>query len=175
MMCVRYLGKIRPYLSDEAAKSVAHALITSKVDTCNSLLAGLPVSTLKPIQRVLNITARIVSRCPKLTHVTPLLKSLHWLPVDSRVLFKVMLILYKALNGSIPYINDLVQPYKTRPGLRSADEQYLRVPITRVSYGDRSFAAFATISYNNLPQQIRSSPCVNCFKSRLKTYLFKSL
>ena len=170
MMCVRYLGKIRPYLSDSA-----HALVTSKVDTCDSLLAGIPASTLKPIKRVLNITARIVSRCPKLTHITPLLKSLHWLPVESRVQFKVLLILYKALLGNIPYINELVQLYKTRYGLRSAGEQYLKVSKTRVSYGDRSFAAFACKSYNSLPRDVRASPSADYFKSRLKTHLFASL
>jgi len=74
MMYVRYLGKIRSYISDDAAKTVAHALITSRIDNCNSLLTGLPDSTLKPIQRVLNTTARVVSRSPKFAHITPLLK-----------------------------------------------------------------------------------------------------
>ena len=174
MISVRHLGKIRPYLTDEAAKSVAHALITSKVDNCNSLLAGLPASTLKPIQRVLNITARIVSRCPKHTHVPILLKSLHWLPANLRVHFKVLLLLYKALKGNTPYLKDLVQHHQSRPGLRSGSDQLLHIPRTRVSYGDRSFASFACRAYNSLPRYIRNSLTTDCFKSRLKTHLFNS-
>ena len=154
--------------------AIAHALVTSKVDNCNSLLAGLPLSTLKPIQRILNITARVVSRCPKLTHVTTLLNSLHWLPVESRIKFKVMLILYKSLKGNAPYIKELVHSYQTRPGLRSASKQLLSVPRTNLSYGDRCFSVFACKSYNKLPLEIRNSPTVNSFKSRLKTYLFRS-
>ncbi|KAJ8046150.1 hypothetical protein HOLleu_04729 [Holothuria leucospilota] len=106
----------------------------------NSLLVGLPaLVTLRPLQRVLSITAHIVSRSLKLTHVTPMLRSLHWLPVECHVQFKVLLILY----GFIPYIEEMVQAQKPRPGLRSASEQFLRVPKTRISYGNRSFAAFA--------------------------------
>lgn len=89
VICAQYLGKILPYLSNDTAKSAAHALMTSEVDICNSLLACPPASTLKPVQRVLTVTPCVVLRSPKLTHARTMLSSLHWLPLGSRVQFKV--------------------------------------------------------------------------------------
>lgn len=110
LICARYLGKTLPYPSNDTAKSAAHALMTSEVDICNSLLACPPASTLKPVQRVLTITPCVVLRSPKLTHARTMLNSIQWLPVGSRVQFKVMLLLYNAINVFISYFKELVQP-----------------------------------------------------------------
>ena len=137
-------------------------------------LTGLPDSSLKPIQRVLNTTARVVSRSLKFAHTTPLLKDLHWLPVKFRVQFKIMLLLFKVMQGDIVYLAEFVHYYQPRPGLRSECKSLLRLPRTRISYGDRSFSAMAPLLYNDLPQIVRSAPTVNAFKNLLKTHYFTS-
>ena len=84
---LRNIGAIRHLLTDTAASQVVHALITSRLDYCNSLLYGIPDNKLCRLQRIQNIAARITSRCSKHCHITPVLKELHWLPVKIRILF----------------------------------------------------------------------------------------
>ena len=91
--------------------------MTSRLDYCNSLLNGVPDYKLKRVQRMQNIAARIVSRCPYRDHITPVLESLHWLPVKYRILFKLLLLTYKCLNGLGPgYLSCLVMPLKHKEG-----------------------------------------------------------
>ena len=78
---IRDIGKIRPYLTQDATEKLVHAFISSKLDYLNSLLIGLPDSLLSRLQRIQNNAARIVTRTRKHNSITPVLKSLHWLPV----------------------------------------------------------------------------------------------
>ncbi|MGL4601992.1 MAG: hypothetical protein ACRCVE_11065, partial [Plesiomonas sp.] len=82
------IRKIRPFLSQHAAQLLVQALVISRLDYCNALLAGLPANTTKPLQLIQNAAARLVFDQPKRAHVTPLLISLHWLPVAARIKFK---------------------------------------------------------------------------------------
>ena len=85
------IGRIRKFLSPDDTKSLVHAFITSRIDYCNSLLYGLPACQLNKMQRVLNATARLVCNASRYSHVTPLLRELHWLPIRQRVNFKIIL------------------------------------------------------------------------------------
>ena len=95
------LRRIRIYFDQDSMKTVVHACITSKLDYCNSLLYGLPVSQVAKLQGVQNTCARLICNLPKFTHVTPLWKELHWLPIRQMIEFKLLMIIYKALNGQI--------------------------------------------------------------------------
>ena len=109
------IGAIRNLLTDSATEQLIHSLVTSRLDYCNSLLNGVPGYKLKRFQRMQNIAARIVSRCPYRDHITPVLESLHWLPVNHRILFKLLLLTYKCLNGLGPgYLSCLVMLCKHR-------------------------------------------------------------
>ena len=79
---LRKISLIRKHLTFDAAQLLVHALITSKLDYCNSLLYDLPKHMTKQLQRVQNAAALIVSLSPKFCHITPVLMSLHWLPID---------------------------------------------------------------------------------------------
>jgi len=70
------------------------------LDDCNSLLAGLPAKAIQPLQLIQNAATQLVFNLPKFTHTTPLLRSLHWLPVASRIRFKTLVLAYRAANGS---------------------------------------------------------------------------
>ena len=92
----------------------------------------------------------------KFDHITPIHYKLHWLPVNQRIQFKIIILTFKALHGSAPpYVHDLVTPRTTRPGLRSI-RNTLHVPRTRlVSYGDRSYSNIAPRLWNSLPDYLR--------------------
>ena len=124
------------------------------------------------LQRILNIAARIVTRSNP-QHITPVLKSLHWLPITFRVRFKILLLTYKCLNGHAPgYFRDLVLHCPKR-SLRSGSQYRLKIQDSRLkSYGDRSFRVATQTEWNKLPLHIKLAPSVEIFKSKLKTYLF---
>ena len=111
----------------------------------------------------------------RLTHITPVRRELHWLPVAQRINFKVALLTYKALHGLAPeYLTELLIPYTPCRPLRSEGRNLL-VPksFDREMYGGRSFASRAPVIWNSLPNDIRSAPCLVSFKSKLKTHLFR--
>ena len=105
---------------------------------------------------------------------TPVLIKLHWLPIKFRIQFKVLLLVYKALNGLAPkYIKELLVPYKPRRHLRSEAKGLLDEPRTRLKFGDRAFSISAPRLWNALPQHLKDSTSCQAFKKCLKTHLFR--
>ena len=105
------ISKIRKYHNTEKSKTVIHSCVTSQLDQNNSLLLGLPKQPLSPLQRVQSAAVTMILGLKKREHIAPALKSLHWLPVEKRILYKVLLI-YKCLNNKGPaYLQDLLHPY----------------------------------------------------------------
>ena len=153
---LRNISKIRKYLTEETTEILVYAFVSSKLD-CNSLLYGLPKHMISSLQSVQNTAARIVTLTKKFDHITPVLIQLHWLPVHFRILFKVLLLVYKALNGMAPlYIMELLSYRTCSRTLRS----------TAVSVA-------APKLWNELPLDLRSLDTINLFKKHLKTDLFK--
>ena len=175
MIGIRKIGQLRNYLSQDITLQLIHAFVTSRLDSCNSLLFGLPERDMMKIQRVQNTAARLVLRIRRHDHITPALVELHWLPIRQRVIYKLLLLTYKAMHQSAPvFISDIICRYVPSRSLRSASESRLVVPKSLLkTYGDRSFAYAAPFLWNNLPPDIRKSPSVGVFKSQLKTHLFK--
>ena len=95
-------SKIRRYLSQDATEILIHAYIASKLDNCNSVLYGLPTYMIHELQTIQNAAARIVTFRKKTDHITPVLRKLDWLPVQYRIIFKILLLVYKGLNGLAP-------------------------------------------------------------------------
>ena len=96
------IGKIRHYLTVDQTKMVVHAYVTSKLDHNNTLLYDISKCLSNRLQLVQNAAAKLIARKKKFDHVTPLLEELHWLPVEYRIIFKMMLICFKALHGTGP-------------------------------------------------------------------------
>ena len=171
---LRNIGHIRRYLTNNATKSLVNGLVTSRLDYCNVLLCGMPQTTLNKLQQVQNRAARIVTRTSRNSHVTPVLKELHWLPIKYRVQFKILMHTYKALHGLAPkYISDMLNVYQPKRALRSMDTCTLVVPKVRtVTYGDRQYKTMAPKLWNALPVRIRQAGTLETFKSQLKTHFF---
>ena len=84
-------SRIRKCLTQKDTETLVHAFVTSKLDSCNSLLVELPQYLLDKVQRVQNAAARHVSCTRKHDRITPVLKELHWLHVRERIIFKILL------------------------------------------------------------------------------------
>ncbi len=167
------IRKIRPFLTEHAAQLLVQALVVSRLDYCNALLAGLPSNTIKPLQMIQNAAARLVFNEPKRTHVTPLFISLHWLPVAARIKFKTLMLAYRTTTGSAPsYFHSLLRIYIPSRSLRSASERRLVVPSQRGSKSlSRTFSFTIPGWWNNLPTPIRNAGSLSIFKQQLKTKL----
>ncbi|KAL0163779.1 hypothetical protein M9458_039532, partial [Cirrhinus mrigala] len=105
---LRLLSKVKPFLSRADLKKAVHAFISSRLDYCNALYTGLNQSLLNRLQLVRNAAARLLSNTSKRSHISPVLRSLHWLPVRFRVEFKILMFVFKAINGLAPvYLAEL--------------------------------------------------------------------
>ena len=172
---LRKISSIRHLLTTAATEKLVHSLISSRLDYCSVLLTGLPSYRVRRLQAAQNSAARVVSKTKKYDHITPVLQSLHWLPVEHRITFKLLLITFKILRDQAPaYLKVLLSLHVPGRSLRSANQQLLSVPVTHLkTYGDRTFAYAAAHMWNSLPLTIKSSSDVESFKSCLKTHLFK--
>ena len=170
-----YYTPIKKFLSISSTKALVHAFVTCRLDNCNSLLYGLPKHLVHRLQLAQNCAARLILCGRKHDHVTPLLRELHWLPVEQRIIFKMLFFTFKALNNLCPsYISDLLETYKPTMSLRSSSRNLLVIPRSRLkSHGDRAFSVSAPKLWNDIPETIKCSVDLNAFKRNLQTYLFK--
>ncbi len=141
-----------------------HALITTRLDYCNSLYLCISKSSIARLQLVQNAPVKFLKGQCKFDHVTPILKSLHWLPVHLRIEFKILLYVFKSINNLAPsYLSDQLYPYNPSRNLRSGDQRLLSVPRSRIKHRvDRAFVVAGPRLWNSLPAYIRSA-VFNCF------------
>ena len=172
---LRQIGMIRKHLDNTSTERIIHAFVSSKLDLQNALLYGVPTTQLMKLQRVQNAAARLVTKSRKHEPTTPILKTLHWLPIRQRINFKILLFVYKCLNELAPgYLTELLEPLTHTRSLRSTNLKLLKCPKSNTcSYGDRTFSHAGPLLWNKLPLAIRDSESVDSFKCALKTHIFK--
>ena len=117
---LRQIRGIPRSLSDVAARSAVQAFIMSKVDYCNSALLGLSATMVDRVQHLMNAAARLILRLPKFSHISAQMRDdLHWLPVQRRIRFKILLTTWRCISGSAPdYLQELCCLLSTIPGVR---------------------------------------------------------
>jgi hypothetical protein len=173
---LRRLRQIRRVAGPEVTKRLVSAFILSRLDYCNAALAGLPQTTLLPLQRAQNAAARLVTNTRPHEHITPAMKDLHWLPVNQRIKYKLCVMMHLIFTQQCPeYMNELVSltaSSSTRPGLRSASGLTYRKPKIRTKFGERAFSFSGPAAWNSLPDYLQSTTNTNSFKRLLKTHLF---
>ena len=122
---LRNISRIRTYIPQDTSVVLLKSLVMSRLDYSNGLFYGLPKCTVSGLQAVHNSAARIVTH----TSMSRALIGLHWLPVDKKIEYKLLLYTYKALHDLLPgYLHELVVPYVPRRVLSSAELNLLTVP-----------------------------------------------
>ena len=171
------IGKIRFLIDAQTTEKLVHAFVTSRLDYCNSLLYGISKQQLQKLQSIQNAAARLITGTRKFEHITPILYKLHWLPVEQRIKFKIILITFKIITGKCPkYLSSLIDCRVPRRTLRSSDKLLLLrrdTGATTKNYGFRAFSVVAPILWNELPFNVQIDCSIDSFKRTVKTYLFK--
>ena len=172
---IRDLRRIRKSLSLDLAKQIAVALVSSKLDYCDSLFYNMPEKDIARLQCVQNCLARVVTKAPRFSRPVPILKRLHWLPVKFRIHFKICAITFRTLKENQPaYLADLLVRPKCSKYLRSTNSNifFVFVPRIKTKTGSRAFSISGPALWNALPVQIRNAKTILTFRKLLKSHLF---
>ena len=162
---LRNIGRIRHLLSHHATAQLIHALISTRLDYCNSVLYNLPRSSISRLQRIQNQTARILTRTPRRNHITEVLIDLHWLKINF-------------IDRTAPlYLCELIEQQKSKTNTWLACNAFLlKLPPPCRNCADtffeRSFLPGAPYEWNKLDERVRRLTDFNMFKSEIKTLLF---
>ncbi|XP_063682551.1 uncharacterized protein LOC134817345 [Bolinopsis microptera] len=160
---MRNIAKMKPFLSEDQMQIIVQSLVISSLDYCNALYYGTNHSVLKQLQSLQNRACRLVKGLKRREEVEPYIKELHWLKVQERIEFKILLLTFKLLHGLAPsYLSNLVKYMYNPSGGRDVS---LHCPINSPP---RAFSSSAPRLWNNLPQDIRKCVNINDFKGKLK-------
>ena len=166
---LRNIAKMRTFLNQQQMQTLVQALVISSLDYCNSLYFGADCYVSKQLQMIQNRACKTIFGLKRKESVSDYMKSLHWLKIPQRIGFKILMLVYKCLNGLAPqYLSELVH-YNTINGSRTPS---LFSPIPNTLKGSHAFQYSAASLWNNLPLDIRQSSSLDTFKKCLKTHLF---
>ena len=163
------IGRIRNMLSKKHTEMLVHAVITSRLDYCNSLFFNMNTTNLYKLQKVQNAAARLISQKRRRNSAKNILKELHWLNVESRIIFKILLLMFKCVRGICS--NNLQVCYKLY-NCRPNDYLQLETRKVNTKYGKRSFEYAAPYLWNALPINCRMEENIETYKKMIKTMLF---
>ena len=171
---LRRLKSIRRILGADVTSGLVSALVTTRMDYCKSILAALPQSSIDPMQRVQKeAAARLITGTGTREHITPVLLSLHWLPVKFRITFKLCVLMHQARIGRAPaYLSDMVTAtadLSSRERLRSSNTFRYELPLLKRKFGERSFSYAGPKAWNDLPFALQELTDTCTFKRQLKT------
>ena len=96
---LRNIARIRKFVDQSTCHHAVRSLILSRLDYCNGLLSSVPKSYVNRLQRLQNWAARLIFEVRRSHPAQPLLNSLHWLPIQQQIIFKLLLFVYKSLNN----------------------------------------------------------------------------
>ena len=168
---LRIIWRIRRFITTEATHHIVRGLVFSRLDYANSLLFGAREADLTRLQRLQNKAARLVQSS------TDLLRELHWLPVKQRLIYELMLYIYKAVNDMAPcYTFAMIHLQNTDPvkywqRLRSSSDQ-TRLIVSRsfIRACEMSFTIVAARLWNDFPVYLRELQSLPLFKRQVKTH-----
>ena len=178
---IREFSRIRKHLNLSTSKMLAHALVRSRIDYCNSLFYKMCEIHLQWPKSIQNTLCRVVTYASRFPSITSPMKSQHWLPVKYRIPLLINLVTYKTLNSGSPQnLRTYLQPYKcsrvTRRSIPSLAlvQTFSYIPHTHKSITCVSIGlAYSTPQmWNVLPLQIRTAASLHIFWSKLKTHSF---
>ena len=160
---------LREHLNSKTTQTIIYGLVTSHLDYINAIFSTLPATTIRPLIRVQNLTAKLVLNSRDIdTSSTNAKQILHWLPIKEMSIYKCLTILHPCVHGSGPgIISNLIKTKTIRRSLRSNNLKYmLDIPRTnRVTYGDRAFSVHASKLWNNLPCELKAIKALKIYIS----------
>ena len=162
-------------MSEKVTASIIHSYILSRLDYGNALLINANSDQIVKLQRVQNAAARILCKTSKFTHITPVLKQLHWLPVVERIKFKILLLTWKIVHGFAPhYFDDLISEYVPVEIWDPRGPGCWHLVESNVHLVKKHLLPVLLFSGMHFLPNVRNAKSVESFKSGLKTYLFLS-
>lgn len=163
---LREIGKLRRYLSSEDLLTLTHSVISAKLDYCNVIMFGLHSRLIENLQKVQNAAARFIFKLPKRSSVRDVIRKLHWLRVEQRVVYKILLTVYKRFYCTCPgFLYSLLE-------ISNSETMSLKCTYYNTRHGKRAFRYTAPRLWNRLPSDMRKIESLETFKRNLKTYLF---
>ena len=169
--CYKLLGDVRRnrhLLSDENVETVVHSIVSSRLDYCNSLFHGIDKKAMNKLQKLQNAAARIISKRKKRESVRDVLVKLHWLPVENRIVYKILVLTFKIVHNLSPKnLSDLLS-YRCQHTLT------FNLCYFDSKFGRQSFSYAAPRYWNALPVELRFLNNLDTFKKNIKTYLFNN-
>lgn len=171
---IRVLRKLLPLLPAQMRSLVIRSVILSRLDYCNSLLLESPKFRTGRLQRIQNMAAKLALSRPRYSSPTQALADLHWLPIEQRIFFKSLCIVFKSLHGLGPIpLQNKFHWYVPSRCLRSSAANWVKVPSTRrARWGGKAFSVAAAKLWNKLPQELCKTPFLLPFRKKIKTCLF---
>ena len=171
------IKSIHKYITQEACTTLLLMLCMSHLDYLNAVLYGIPNKTLNKHQRIQNMCAKLALCKSKYDSSTEPLKTLHWLPIQQQIEFKILVLTHKCINNSAPrYLQDLFSiKAQNRVNMRSCSMGVLlNIPtVKQTTFTARSFRYIAPRLWNSLPTNIRGTNNLDKFKALIKTNLFQ--
>ena len=174
---IRNIGKIRNLLSYNTCSTIIHALISCRLDYCSSLLYNVPTHQTDRLQRLQNQCARILTKSSRRDHSTPVLKSLHWLKIQDRITYKILMLTYKSYYNIAPtYLCELISRRESyvNTQLGADHHQLIMPPISKDcsnTFLERSFFYADPCEWKKLSECILMST-FDSFRKSVKTMLF---
>ena len=164
------IGRVRPVLTQDHTEMLVHAVTSTRLDYCNSLFHKIDKSNIDKLQKVQNAAARLIVKKRKRESISQSIKELHWLRVESRIVFKILLLAYKGIHGTSS--KNIALDFKTH-NCRPNEFLMLKTPFYKTKYGMRTFKYNAPRLWNALPLDIRTIENVDSFKKSIKTLLIQ--
>ena len=173
--CVAEFNQVKHCLDINTLLTVIHALVLSKMYYCSNVWANTTNKNVKKLQVVQNFACQIVSSAKEYDVVTPLLKSLSWLPVKDQLYYCQAIMAFKCMTGSAPEY--LTSQFITREQVSertTRSSQKLNIPLFRTASGQRTFYYRTVKLWNNLESFLKLSPSVEIFKRSLRSQLLEN-
>ena len=152
---------------EETCKTLVMGLVISLLDYANAVLVGLPQTGIHKFRSVQNMVAKLILNKDKQDSVTECFVKLHWLPIRTRIHFKILTLTYKCLNGQAPeYLSDLLTVNETNGRCLRSSSQHSRliVPFVRLhTFAAQSFSVSAPRLWNSIPNYIKQSSTFGAF------------
>src|SRR6218665_2689928 len=169
-MHIRDLRRIRHMLDLKTASTIATSIVHAKLDYCNSLFLNRDITQINRLQAIQNALACAATKTPKHHHITPVLKTLHWLKIPERIEYKVIILTYNTLQSSQPsYLGQLFAIQQPRSTRSSSTLTLLRPSVTSsLKFSNRSIAIAVPPLWNKLPPVLRQISDL-CYTNELKS------